>query len=79
MKPKISNNLKPCRLKTDFTQVKLAEMAGITERYYQTLEYGEAEPKVTLAQRLARALGVEVSDIYPPHEYADDTTILSSH
>jgi len=49
----------------DLTQVKLAKMVGISEAHYQSLEYGKTEPKVTLAQKLAKALGVEVPDIFP--------------
>jgi len=47
------------------TQAKLALAVGITEQHYQMLEYCKAEPKVTLAKRLANALDVKIDDLFP--------------
>ena len=66
MKPKKPNNLRFYRQqKEGLTQARLASMAGISERYYQSLENEESEPKIALAQRLATALGVNVTDLFP--------------
>ena len=71
---KIHNNLKFYRQqKEGLTQAKLAQMVGITERYYQTLEYCSAEPKTSTAQRLSKALGCTVDDLFPlPSEVSQE-------
>ena len=67
----IQNNLKLKRQEKGFTQAQLAKIVGITEVHYQRVEYGKAEPKVTLAGRLALALNVAIPDIFPlPREEA---------
>jgi transcriptional regulator with XRE-family HTH domain len=60
------NRLKHYRREKKLSQVQLARMATISERYYQRLEYETATPNVFIAQRLAAALGVSVNAIYPP-------------
>ena len=63
---KITNNLKFYRQqKVDLTQANLAKIVGITETHYQRLEYGKTEPKIQTAQKLAKALGVSVDDLFP--------------
>ena len=62
----VSNTLKSNRLKIDgMTQAQLAEFVGITVQHYQRIEYGKSLPSVTLALRIAAALGVSVEDLYP--------------
>ena len=58
------NNLKSSRHALGITQAKLAELVGIGESHYQTLEYGKCEPRLTLAIRLSKALGVSVEDLF---------------
>ena len=63
MKP---NNLKFYRQQADgLSQAKLSETVGVTERCYQNYEYGKHLPDVETAQRLAKALGVTVPDLFP--------------
>ena len=65
----IPNNLKFYRQqKRGLTQARLATAVGITEQHCQNIEYGKAKPNVYLAQRLAKALGKEVHDIFPIEE-----------
>ena len=67
MKP---NNIKSFRQRANgLTQVSLAQAVGISEQHCQRLEYNKAEPKVTLARRIADELGVETyqefKDLFP--------------
>ena len=61
-----ANNLKAYRRRIDgMTQAKLAKKVGITEQHYQKLEYGKAKPKYDTLRRLAIALGVTESELFP--------------
>lgn len=61
----IPNNLKFYRQKASVSQAQLSKMVGLVERHYQNIEYGNCEPGVYTARRLASALGVEVKDLFP--------------
>ena len=69
MKPKYPNNLREFRQQKEcLTQTKLASMVGISERYYQKLENEESQPKIEIVLRLAKALDVEITDLFPMQE-----------
>jgi putative transcriptional regulator len=57
--------LKINRLAAGVTQKLLSEKSGVPLRSIKYYESGERIPDVLTAQRLAAALGVSVSDIYP--------------
>jgi len=61
----IQNNLKFFRQNKGLTQAELAKLVSVSETHYQKLEHCKIEPKVVLAQRLAKALGAQVSDLFP--------------
>ena len=50
--------LKATREKSGKTQAEVAKLAGVPEQAYQRYEYGQHEPGVTTAIRIADALGV---------------------
>lgn len=50
--------LQAAREKSGKTQAQVARMAGITEQTYQRYEYGQNEPGVRTAIRIADALNV---------------------
>ncbi len=50
--------LQSTREKSGKTQAQVAKLAGITEQAYQRYEYGQNEPGVRTAIRIADALGV---------------------
>lgn len=49
---------------SDLTVTSVAEDAGITRRYLHALELGQYSPSVGVQLRIARALGVEPSEIF---------------
>ncbi len=62
---KITNQLKKYRKKQDLSQVKLAQIVGISETHYQRIEYGISKPNVELALLIAQALQTTVEELFP--------------
>ena len=56
------------RLEHGWTQAALAEQAGLSPNYIARLERGELGPSLYVAHRIARALGVGVSELLAAHE-----------
>jgi len=61
----MQNKLKFYRQQRNITQKELAKKVGITEQYYQRLEYQQHEPKISTAYKLAKVLDVDVKKIFP--------------
>ena len=58
--------LQAAREKSGKTQSQVARLAGITEQTYQRYEYGQNEPGVRTAIRIADALNVlDLREIFP--------------
>lgn len=58
--------LQAAREKSGKTQAQVARLAGITEQTYQRYEYGQNEPRVRTAIRIADALNVtDLREIFP--------------
>jgi len=55
--------LKTLRETKGMSQAVLAKKAGITREYVNKLEAGRYDPTVGVLQRLARALGVKVTEL----------------
>ena len=56
--------LKTLREQQELTQVQLAKKAGVTQTYIAKLEGGDkANPSLDVLKRLARALGVPVTEL----------------
>ena len=52
------------RKKQGLTQVQVADRAKISEVTYQLYEYGQREPKINTAKRIAKILKCRVEDIF---------------
>lgn len=63
MKHKIRNEVKAMRRKKNMTLEELASACGISTSTLSDIEHG-ADPRVSHAIRLARALGASVEDIW---------------
>jgi transcriptional regulator with XRE-family HTH domain len=62
---KVAKKLKALRLNRKFTQADIAEKAKMSTNYYAKIERGEVRPSVDIYERLAKALKVTASDIFP--------------
>ena len=60
----LKNTLKVLRAMRDLTQADLAAKAGVTRKSVNAIETGRMVPSVSLALKLARALGVPVETIF---------------
>ena len=56
----ISQRIKELRKAAKETQVQVAAAIGVTEQYYQKLEYGENLPGIENAWKLADHFGVSI-------------------
>ena len=57
--------LKETRRTRQITQLELAYRSGVSSSAIEKLECGFSLPKRTTAEKLAKALGCQISDIYP--------------
>lgn len=58
--------IKKLREERGITQVELAKMCGVQQATISDIERGHVKsPSVDTAQRIARALGVRVEDLFP--------------
>lgn len=64
MNQQINQRLREARKKSRKTQLDVALDAGITERNYRRIEYGQSTDVYT-AKLIARSLGTETDYIFP--------------
>ena len=62
---KVAKKLKALRLERDFTQAEIAKKASMSANYYAKVERGEVRPSVDMYERIAKAVKVTASDIFP--------------
>jgi putative transcriptional regulator len=60
----LSNRLRDLRTERGLTQAALAEAVGVSRKTVNTVENGVFTPSVTLALKLARALGRPVEEVF---------------
>jgi transcriptional regulator with XRE-family HTH domain len=65
--------LRARRLSAGLTQERLAELAEITPIYVSELERGRYSPSLAVVERLARALGLRVSELRAAAEEDEGT------
>ena len=61
--PTLGQKIRIAREARQQTQVQLAAVAGISQGYLSQLEQDEREPTLSVAARLAGALGVSLDDL----------------
>ena len=64
MAERLANRIKDRRAELGLTQAELAEHVGVTRKTVNTVENGIFTPSTTLALKLARALGVNVEQLF---------------
>jgi len=61
---KIGRKIAELRKEANLTQEKLAEKVGLDRTYIGYLEKGDRSPSVETANKIARALGVKIDEIF---------------
>ncbi|MEN9216563.1 MAG: substrate-binding domain-containing protein [Gloeomargarita sp. HHBFW_bins_162] len=82
MKPEqdLDNNLKQIRLRLGMSQQDLAALAGVSRQTIGGVESGQISPSITIALRLAKALGCQVEDLFwLAPETSEITAIAAQH
>ena len=64
IKQKFGDKIKFFRLKNGWSQEKLALEAGIDRTYLPGIEKGERNVSITVVEKLAIALGVEIREFF---------------
>jgi DNA-binding XRE family transcriptional regulator len=64
LKGRLANGLRRERTRRRWTQEKAAELAGLNPRHYQKLEEGSVNVTLRTLERLCRAFGVDVSQLF---------------
>ena len=62
---RVAKRLRALRRERDMTQVDVAEKAKMSPMYYSKIERGAVKPSVDMYERIAKALKVTASDIFP--------------
>jgi serine-type D-Ala-D-Ala carboxypeptidase/endopeptidase len=62
---KIGKNLRAKRVEKFMSQAELADASGLSEAHVGRIERNEVEPHLSTIRKLARALGIEPSELVP--------------
>ena len=62
---KTAKRLRALRHDRNLTQVQIAEKAKMSPNYYAKIERGEVRPSIDMYERLAKALKVTASELFP--------------
>jgi transcriptional regulator with XRE-family HTH domain len=68
IKKRFGKRLRKIRRNRDLNQDQLADMVGVSLNFIGQLERGESAPSFETVQKLAEALGVDVSEFFLPSE-----------
>ena len=63
IKSDISERLRAIRKEQRYTQVEAAKLADINKNYYAKVERGDLTPSVRTVKKIAKAFGVNATDI----------------
>lgn len=62
----MANRLKVLRAERNLSQAELADRLGVARQTIVAMEAGKHDPSLTLAYRVAQALGVRIEEAFPP-------------
>ena len=79
IKATLGKNIKFLRSRSGFTQAVLAEKADISIIFLSCVERGTKYPKPDVLARIAKALGVEVFELFKGDLVPSDSKELISH
>lgn len=64
---RVSRNIQRIRREKDLSQEEVAHRADIHQTYLSGVETGKRNPSILVIERIAKALGVDVSEIFKPN------------
>ena len=64
VKQRVSRNIQRIRREKDLSQEEVAHRASIHQTYLSGVEKGKRNPSILVVERIANALGVDVSEIF---------------
>lgn len=64
IKEKFGRKIKELRKEKNISQEKLANLAEIDRTYLPTIEKGERNVSIEVVEKLAKALGVRIKDLF---------------
>ncbi|SHG68880.1 helix-turn-helix domain-containing protein [Marivita hallyeonensis] len=64
---RVSRNIQRIRREKDLSQEEVAHRADIHQTYLSGVETGKRNPSILVVERIAKALGVDVSAIFKPN------------
>ncbi len=64
---RVSRNIQKIRREKDLSQEEVAHRADIHQTYLSGVETGKRNPSILVVERIANALGVDVSEIFKPN------------
>ena len=68
----ISEKIRTLRKRKHMTQVELAKTAGISVMTLRRYENGDREPKITVLNEIAQALGTDLNYFYDIPQYSEE-------
>lgn len=63
---RVSRNIQRIRREKDLSQEEVAHRADIHQTYLSGVETGKRNPSILVVERIAKAIGVDVSEIFKP-------------
>ena len=60
----LGKKVQKLRQKKDISQVKMAEMIGVSPTYIGFIEQGVRNPSIATLDKIARVLGVKLSELF---------------
>nr|WP_282130073.1 helix-turn-helix transcriptional regulator [Roseobacter litoralis] len=64
---RVSKNIQRIRREKELSQEDVAHRANIHQTYLSGVETGKRNPSILVVERIARALNVDVSEIFKPN------------
>lgn len=64
---RVSRNIQRIRREKDLSQEEVAHRADIHQTYLSGVETGKRNPSILVVERIAKALDVDVSEIFKPN------------
>ncbi|MDW3182654.1 MAG: helix-turn-helix transcriptional regulator [Roseobacter sp.] len=64
---RVSKNIQRIRREKELSQEDVAHRANIHQTYLSGVETGKRNPSILVVERIAKALGVDVSEIFKPN------------